>query len=260
LLYKRVLSSVIGIPVIILAAWCGGWVLFAVTLAIMLVALYELKKIYLAMGYHPSLPIMTIGEIIIAVGSFIGGGEMTGQLVVFVVVMFLLTGLICFPALLPGDVAVGLTGTFYIGLLVYLFLVRSMENGLVWVFILLAGTWMADIAAYVVGKTLGRKKLAPKLSPGKTIEGALGGLAGGIIGSFIVYLFASLPLLEILALGLLVGVAGLLGDLFESSLKRSAGVKDTGLIIPGHGGMLDRFDSMLFAAPALYLFVGVLNK
>jgi phosphatidate cytidylyltransferase len=122
--------------------------------------------------------------------------------------------------------------------------------------ILLAGTWAGDTAAYFVGKKLGRNKLAPRLSPGKTVEGALGGLAGSALGASLVNFFypaASFSMIAIL--GLLVGVFGMLGDLFESSLKRTAGIKDTGVIIPGHGGVLDRFDSMIFTAPAAYYFV-----
>jgi phosphatidate cytidylyltransferase len=126
---------------------------------------------------------------------------------------------------------------------------------------MLAGTWASDTAAYFVGKKMGKRKLAPKLSPDKTIEGALGGIAGSITGLFLVYLIfpAGSPAI-VLALGLLVGIFGLLGDLFESSLKRTAGIKDTGFIIPGHGGVLDRFDSMIFTAPAVYYFVALIIK
>jgi phosphatidate cytidylyltransferase len=128
--------------------------------------------------------------------------------------------------------------------------------------VLLLGAVMAgDTFAYFVGKALGRRRLAPVLSPGKTLEGALGGLVGGALGALVVrdLMEPSLPLLHALALGVLLSALGAIGDLFESLLKRWAGVKDSGRLFPGHGGMLDRLDSLLFGAPLLYYYFGVLR-
>ena len=119
--------------------------------------------------------------------------------------------------------------------------------------------WLGDTAAYFVGSTLGRHKLAPKVSPKKTWEGAFGNIAGNIGGAFLVRALVcpQWSIVDAVALGVLLGVAGQLGDLVESTWKRSAGVKDSamGLSIPGHGGMLDRVDSLIFAAPVLYAYV-----
>ena len=124
------------------------------------------------------------------------------------------------------------------------------------VFGLLLLTWANDTGAYVVGSTLGRRPLAPHISPGKTIEGTVGGVVvtmavGGLLG----LLFDELPPLDWVVLGAIVGVFGTIGDLVESMLKRSVGVKDSGAIMPGHGGMLDRFDGFIFLLPyaAVYL-------
>jgi phosphatidate cytidylyltransferase len=128
--------------------------------------------------------------------------------------------------------------------------------------VLLLGIVMgADTFAYFVGKILGRHPLAPTLSPGKTLEGALGGLLGGAAGALAVrdLMAPALPLAHTLILGVLVAALGALGDLFESLLKRWAGVKDSGRLFPGHGGMLDRLDSLLFGAPLLYYYFGVLH-
>jgi phosphatidate cytidylyltransferase len=101
--------------------------------------------------------------------------------------------------------------------------------------------------------------MAPTLSPGKTVEGAVCGVLGSILAALLVIFFSShLPLLPVLLLGALVGIAGQVGDLVESALKRQAGIKDAGRLIPGHGGILDRFDSMLFTAPLVYHFVGLI--
>jgi phosphatidate cytidylyltransferase len=122
--------------------------------------------------------------------------------------------------------------------------------------LLLAVVMGTDVASFFVGYAVGRRKLAPRLSPKKTLEGALGGLLGGVLGALAVRwaCFAGLPLAHAAGLGLVGSALGQTGDLFESLLKRWAGVKDSGSLFPGHGGMLDRLDSLLFAAPLLYYY------
>ena len=254
-MYYRVLSAAVGIPVFMLAVWLGGWAHFIITAAIMFFSLFELNKLYKGMGLNPHFPVMVTGTAALLAGALWGGSETFGLTLIPVVFMLLLTGVFGYPSRTPADVAAGLTGTLYIGLFVYFYIIRTLDGGLAWVLILLAGTWASDTLAYFVGKKFGKRKLAPGLSPGKTIEGALGGIAGSILVAVLVYrLYPLLPLHLAAAAGLLVGITGTLGDLFESSLKRTAGLKDTGAVIPGHGGVLDRFDSMLFTAPALYYF------
>ena len=115
---------------------------------------------------------------------------------------------------------------------------------------------VSDTFAFFFGHALGRRRLAPALSPGKTVEGAIGGLLGGVVGAFAVRALGlpGLPALDTLALGALVAALGIVGDLDESLLKRWAGVKDSGVLFPGHGGMLDRLDGLLFGAPVLYYY------
>ena len=148
-----------------------------------------------------------------------------------------------------------LFGIFFIGfLLAYVSLIRNMTNGRLWVLFLITTVWAGDISALLIGSFLGRHKLYPKISPKKTFEG----LIGSVVGSILVALAFSLlffPNTEkgfciFLAVGL--GIFGQLGDFTESMLKRSAQVKDSGGLIPGHGGMLDRLDSFLFSAPFLH--------
>ena len=127
--------------------------------------------------------------------------------------------------------------------------------------LLLAIVMASDTAAFFVGTAAGRRRLAPDISPGKTVEGAAGGLAGGVAGAAVVRVLGlpSLPLAHALLLGLAVAALGIAGDLLESLLKRWAGVKDSGVLFPGHGGMLDRLDSLLFGAPVLYYYFSLLR-
>ena len=148
-------------------------------------------------------------------------------------------------------------GIVYIPLLLsFLVLIRRDPDGMTWIFLLLAIIFAGDISAYYVGSYLGRHKLNPAVSPGKTIEGAIGGLAGNLlVGSIGKFFF--LPALSwgpAILFFLAVGLSGQIGDLFESEFKRSSKIKDSGGILPGHGGFLDRIDALLFASPVAYLF------
>ena len=156
-----------------------------------------------------------------------------------------------------NKVAYSFLGVVYVsGMMGYFILLRGMEHGNHVLFFLFMVIWSSDIAAYYVGKTIGKTPLAPKISPGKTIEGAgagvLGGLAGGIAAHYL--FFESLPLSHCLIMALLCGTMGQTGDLAESLFKRRAGVKDSGSLIPGHGGVLDRLDSLMFAGPVYYIY------
>lgn len=146
----------------------------------------------------------------------------------------------------------------YIALpLAYLPLARSFDRGGWWIMTLFFIVWGNDTFAYYTGRTMGAHKLSPRISPGKTVEGAVGGFVGGAVAAVLCNLLfglgASVP--AVAALSVAVGAVAVLGDLAESVLKRSAGAKDSGTMIPGHGGLLDRLDSLLFTIPVLYYFL-----
>lgn len=147
-----------------------------------------------------------------------------------------------------------LVGMGWIGLLAFLPLVRRLEHGLAWVFLILVISWLGDTGAYFAGRFFGKRKLYPRVSPKKTWAGAVGGVVAAALGALVVREVAplGLGLAETVLLAALLCVAGILGDLSESLLKRAFSVKDSGWILPGHGGMLDRIDSLLFVAPLLY--------
>jgi phosphatidate cytidylyltransferase len=154
-------------------------------------------------------------------------------------------------------VAIQIQGMVYIPLLVStLISIRHSDNGILWIFFLLAIVFAGDVGAFYAGSYLGRHKLCPAVSPNKTIEGSIGGLCANVlIGGIIKAVFLpALPWATSVAMFLLVGAAGQIGDLYESALKRSVHIKDSGTLLPGHGGMLDRIDALLFASPVALLF------
>lgn len=156
-----------------------------------------------------------------------------------------------------GAVYLGALGGAMAGLLLIEPQAQGGWRGLLLMTILMT----SDTFAYFTGHALGRRRLAPAISPGKTVEGAFGGLAGGVVGALGIRALGlpDMPLVHALLLGLVVAAAGIAGDLFESLLKRWAGVKDSGRLFPGHGGMLDRLDSLLFGAPVLYCYYYLLR-
>ncbi len=168
------------------------------------------------------------------------------------------------------SVAVTVFGILYTGgMLSYGYAIRyhpyavGAAAGTVLVFLPLVLTWAQDTGAYAVGRTMGRRKLIPKVSPGKTVEGAIGGIVVTVLACWLYVRFALAPYAQlglspagIIAFGVIVSLVAQVGDLAESLLKREAGVKDSSHIIPGHGGILDRFDSLLFVLPVAYLLLG----
>ncbi len=156
----------------------------------------------------------------------------------------------------------GVTGfglAYCVGLIPCLALLRDAEAGLTLAALALFCTWGADTCAYAVGRSIGRHKLCPSISPGKTIEGAIGGAVGAVAVAFVVrsVLGGTMATTHLIVIGALVAVVSVVGDLSASLLKRSVGAKDSSKLIPGHGGVLDRFDGVMFAAPAIYLYMGL---
>ena len=149
-------------------------------------------------------------------------------------------------------------GILYVGLLLSFLVMLRLDAGRNWVYLVVFATFGSDTAAYFIGKTLGRHRLAPRISPAKTWEGSIGGLFGAVIISLLFTLPTPLQIPigygQIILLGILISVFGQIGDLAESLLKRNMGVKESGNLMPGHGGLLDRMDSVVFAGVVVYLY------
>ena len=251
---SRILVVAILMPLVIGMVYLGGWWLFGLVLIGGLIALHELYRI--ARELRPLVLAGYVGFLLALLGVQLGGvpwllGGMLGTLLF----SFLVFGLSHERPSATTSFGVTLLGVVWVaGGLGSLLLVRDIPDYGFWALIaVLFSVFAADTAAFFVGRTLGRRKLAPAISPGKTWEGFLAGvLAGTVVAFLILYRdrneFLTMP--ESLAFGAAVALASVAGDLFESSVKRDLQVKDSGRLLGGHGGMLDRLDALLFAGPA----------
>lgn len=159
-----------------------------------------------------------------------------------------------YPAVQFAELGFNILAPLYtVVLFSHFFLIRSLERGLAWAFLTFILVWTTDTFAYLIGRAIGKHLLAPQVSPKKTIEGSLGGLVFCIFAGLISWsVLGGASWTSFIGISLLVGISGQIGDLFESALKRSVNIKDSGNLIPGHGGILDRFDSLLFVIPLVY--------
>jgi phosphatidate cytidylyltransferase len=198
--------------------------------------------------------------IILSLFMVYGDSEVKRILVVLVLLIISLLFMITSKDLSTTTTKIGIMffGIFYIGfLLSHILMINLIEDGKKWVLFLIITVWSGDVLALLFGSFWGRHKLYPKISPNKTFEGLLGALIGPVISGTIYswLLLPSLDRMKCIFLAIGIGLFGQLGDFTESMIKRSANVKDSGSLIPGHGGMLDRVDSFLFSSPFLYFFI-----
>lgn len=266
---QRSLTALIGIPVVLACGWLGGWWAFAACAFLVGLGAYELQRMMLHEGYRPLIIISAALSLLFLIASML-----PHQRSLLLAVGLSLALLVTFPILffrkqLDGavvDWSLTLAIAIYLGWPLSLILMLrgfqiGLSSGLWWLLTLLLGVWGFDTGAFFAGHFLGRHKLAPNISPGKTWEGVLGGLVFSVAAAL---LFTVRPLgvnwLLAILLGLLIGVAATLGDLAESLIKRQTHVKDSGMIMPGHGGILDRIDSLLFAVIVVYFFAQFIGK
>jgi phosphatidate cytidylyltransferase len=260
-LASRVLVTVVGLPVVLLIVWAGGWWLFALCAVASVLALHEYALMTRVL--RPVVLAAYAGALLSLVGARLGGLEWT-------VAGFLSTLVFAFILHWVGQtrqsatVAIASTvlGAGWIGLcLAHLLLLRDIPTeGRLATFTVLLAVWAGDIGAFFAGRMIGRHKLAPSLSPGKTWEGFLFGTATTVFVAFVaLYKQDYISIGESILLGAVIAVAGPLGDLFESGLKRDMQVKDSGRILGGHGGVLDRLDAPLFAFVAAYYLLRALD-
>lgn len=257
---QRILTGLILLPLLVLFVYFAGPVWFAALVTV--VAVPALQELF-AMSLPADRALeRTIGVVsgaalvpLISLAPHPWGLGGIALVFIFLAIVFLLRfhdlGSVIrqFNLLLLGFLYVPL-------LLAHLAMLRGLPEGRNWVFLVMLVVMAGDSCAYFSGITLGRHPLYPAISPKKSIEGAIGGLLGSLGGALLakVWFLPMLTIADVVLLGLLLGAVGQLGDLFESMLKRSCGVKDSGTLIPGHGGMLDRLDSLLFVFPLAYYY------
>ena len=254
---SRVVVGLIGLPIVLEVVYLGGWWVFGVAAAAAAIALHE--YCLLARPLAPLAPAGYIGAALALVGAEVGGiGWMIGGVLTTFVVAFGLKAIS--EARQAATIAISGTvmGALWIGGgLAFLILLRDLPvHGRLAAFSVLLAVWAGDTLAYFGGRIVGRHKLAPRTSPGKTWEGLVFGTAATIFVAFVAfYKQGFLTIGQSIVVGVVIAIAAPTGDLFESLLKRDMDVKDTGTLLGGHGGMLDRIDALLFAGPAVYFTI-----
>lgn len=276
---QRWLTALIAMPIVLVFAWFGGWFAFTAILLIVILNTLEFRNMLLHAGYHPLIWVSFGLSVLLLISAMVAqyrlliieAGVGSALLLSFLLLLFRkrLDGALV-------DWALTLAISIYLGWpMSCLLLLRgyasgalhpgaaqwlTLPDGIWWLLVVLLGVWGFDGAAFFSGRYFGRHKLAPMISPAKTWEGVAGGLLLSIVACLVLTVVPlHVPWYLAILLGVLVGGAATLGDLAESLVKRQTHVKDSGQIMPGHGGMLDRTDSILFAVIVVYIFAQLIQ-
>ena len=262
-LLVRIASAVVALPVVgVFVFWREPLGLAALCLVVAVQGLHEYTS--MTMAGRPAAE--RAGVVLVGAGLYLGLyfrpelGALWLLAATLAVAMLILVRAVDIPAA-GARLFAAEFGVFYIGGLLVALPLLHRSPGPEWVALAIAVTFANDTGAYFVGRAFGRHKLAPILSPGKTVEGGVGGLAAGLTVTFVAgwAFMPSLSIADRVAIGLVSGIVGPAGDLVESLIKRAAGVKDSGRSIPGHGGVLDRIDALLFVGAYVYLHVNLFH-
>ncbi|MFH1239198.1 MAG: phosphatidate cytidylyltransferase [bacterium] len=255
---QRIMVALFGIPLILFLIYLGSVPFLGLVLLIVALGLSEFYSLVQKHGYVPFKVIGVLTAMILVLSVYLNMDTKI-FLTTFILLLFLMR---LYTLKIEGailDISITVLGVIYVGWLIsYLISLRQLPFwGREYTYLVFITTWSVDNGAYVVGMTMGKHKAIPQISPHKSSEGMIGGIIGGFLAVLAAkWLFIPhLDYIHCLGIGLALGIIGQLGDLSESLLKRDAQVKDTSNFLPGHGGILDRFDSLLFTAPALYYYI-----
>ena len=266
-LAKRISVAALGIPLLVVTTYLGGWYFFAVIAIISVVAQREFYQIQADKSIYPQSVSGIVIGLALLLAIQLDQWLLTVVILVLGMMIIMATEMFRRHKNVLTQIGVTLLGIFYIpfflGCLLYLrelvdVLIPGIPDaGFRFVIMMFVAIWICDTFAYMFGRKIGKHKLYQKVSPHKTIEGGIAGIIGSLMVLGIIKLSSVLPLtwFQTVIFGLVIGIIGQLGDLVESSFKRDAGVKDTSALLPGHGGMLDRFDSIIFVSPILLILI-----
>ena len=290
----RILTGIIGIIIAAVVIQLGGAPFAGFAIFLALVAWHEYSSAFRRAGFDTAYIFGALSIILVLCCAWLGNiEELLAVLTLGSLAIFLLTVLL---SMRPTEACISVAGVFYIGLpFAHLILLRflademhpvtslvnfanfvsentggmsffqslstfHLDDGCALIWVLFASTWASDTFAYFIGSAIGSHRISPTISPNKTVEGIIGSLIGTTITAVIVggFLFG-FPLTQMAIAGVLIAIVATLGDLVESVIKRFTGIKDSGFLIPGHGGVLDRFDSVLYTAPVFYYFIVIMK-
>jgi phosphatidate cytidylyltransferase len=269
-LSKRILVAIVGIPTILMLIFLGSWYFFLLIIIISLTAQWEFYEMQRKKNFRPQRINGIITGILILLGIQTGDWQLIGMGIVCMLLLILAFEMFRHHEDVSTNIGITLVGILYIplflGTLIHIKLYVDHTFSVVeyagfkYIMMILITIWICDTFAYTFGILLGKHKLYEKVSPNKTIEGGIAGLIAAILISIVVKIFNILPLdwFSAIIIGTTVGIFGQMGDLVESWFKRDAGVKDSSTLLPGHGGMLDRFDSLLFLSPIILILTYLL--
>ena len=256
-LIYRTVTGALGIALVLSAFYYGGVFFYLFITAISILAFVEYVQITRKMDKNIPYLLGGVMGIVYMLNKSLAWELSWGMFLVPLFVLMCFEMIIRYPKMKFDDLTMGFFGVFYIFLLFsFFFDIRQLDHGFFWTLFTMILIWVGDSCAYFIGVRFGKRRLAAALSPKKSVEGAIGAIAGTIVAGLLAGVFV--PYLSVgggIVLGATVSVAGIFGDLFESALKRTAGVKDSGKLLPGHGGILDRFDSTLFVIPLAYYLI-----
>ena len=251
----RLVSGIVLVLVAFLTINCGGYVLLATLLCVSLIGMQELyRAMHVRKEGFGALELVSYAGVLLIYLLLIPGDSAYPLMgVIASLVLIMCVYVFCYPAYQAGQIMAAFFGIVYVGVMLsYIYQTRMLPGGQFHVWLIFLCSWGCDTCAYCVGVLIGKHKMAPVLSPKKSIEGAVGGVAGAVLLGVIYAFFTKGGMVEY---GIICGVGALIsmvGDLAASAIKRNQGIKDYGKLIPGHGGILDRFDSVIFTAPVIY--------
>lgn len=254
---KRIITTVLGLPILYIVLKTGGILLSISLFIITIIGLYEFYSSVQRGGYKPIYWAGYIATLVLyAMFTLNENPDAAMSLLPIILLLLLIFWVISYKTVSFQDILVTCFGFMYITLLFFTVMLIDRMNLTHAVWLVFIISWACDSLAYLTGLAIGKHKLSPEISPKKTVEGAVGGMIGSMLGCFIFAYFA-MPdyIISITILGLVGSVFSQTGDLTASLIKRKIGIKDFGRLFPGHGGVLDRFDSILFTGPVVYLFL-----
>ncbi|MEL1134014.1 phosphatidate cytidylyltransferase [Desulfitobacterium sp. THU1] len=250
----RTLSALVLVPILLGLTYLGGPYIALLVMSISLLALKETLAIGQKMGFKAWYISTGVFSIVWLLLIFRGGTQWLLPLLLAWLLFAMGKMALYYPKVNLGEAGYNCFSPLYtVVLLSHLYLIRGLTEGMAWALFTFILVWATDTFAYLIGRVLGKHLLAPQVSPKKTIEGSLGGLFFCIVSGIVGYkIIGGAPWSAYFVLSIIVGISAQIGDLFESALKRSVSIKDSGKLIPGHGGILDRFDSLIFVIPIMY--------